>query len=214
MSASLSRKRAIALSYGTFLHPTPSSLLDPAHRLAGDIITQLWNNWGADPQGLRGDGEVDLYNVNIPIVHKLLSSGGVGITWSTMWRNSYGRLFAQQLPAAPSSDSKKQDTPAGGPDSPNVDLSPGSFEQTTSKTPETSSTSPLVFKFSPDIQDLVKPEIHSLPEGTDAWAVHNDLATVTPLRASFAEPPPEISMAFPGEAANPDSGVRHWKMRL
>lgn len=200
MSASLSKKRAIALSYATFLYPTPPSLFDPAHRLAGDIITQLWNNWGTDPQGLRGDGEVDLYNVNIPMVQKLLSSGGLGITWSTIWRNSYGRLFEQQVP---SSDAIKQDIPAEGPDS----LAAGSSGQTSS--PPVSS--PLVFKFSPDMRDLVKPKV--IPEGTDAWAVHNDLASVTPLRASFAEPPAEISMAFPGEAANSEV-ARHWKMRL
>jgi len=46
--------------------------------------------------GIR-DGEVDLYNVNIPMIEKLLSSDCLPVTWSTMWRNSYGRLFQQQL---------------------------------------------------------------------------------------------------------------------
>jgi len=212
MSASLSQKRAIAMSYGTFLYPTPVSLHDPAHRLAGAIITQLWNNWGADLEGIRGDGEVDLYNVNIPMVEKLLSTEGLGITWSTMWRNSYGRLFSQQRSASLST-ATNQEIPAERPDSPNINsLSLGDGRVTSSKAPLASS--PLVFNFSPDMQHLVKPQVSSLPENTDAWAVHNDLATVTPLRASFAEPPAGISMAFPGEVSNPETGVRHWKMRL
>lgn len=211
MSASLSRKRAIALSYGTFLYPTPVSLHGPAHRLAGVIITQLWNNWGEDPEGIRGDGTVDLYNVNIPMVEKLLSREGLGITWSTMWRNSYGRLFSQQRSAVPSA-ANNQVIPAVGPDSLDVNLSSGDVKETSSKVP--SASSPLVFKFAPDMQHLVKPQISSLPENTDAWAVHNDLATVTPLRASFAEPPAEISMAFPDETPGQETGVRHWRLRL
>jgi tubulin---tyrosine ligase len=211
MSASLSRKRAIALSYGTFLYPTPASLFHPAHRLAGAIITQLWNNWGPDPEGIRGDGEVDLYNVNIPMVTKLLSSEGIGITWSTMWRNSYGRLFSPQHPAI-QPPATNQEIPVGRPDSPNVDLSSGDAGKTSTKSSPV--PSPLLFKFSPDMQNLVKPSLSSLPTNTDAWAVHSDLATVTPLRASFAEPPPEISMTFPGEAASFETGVRHWKMKL
>ena len=218
MSASLSRKRAIALSYGTFLYPTPVSLYDPAHRLACNIITRLWNNWGADPQGLRGDGEVDLYNVNIPVIKKLLSDGGLGVTWSTMWRNSYGRLFSphNQRPAVPPDDIKQDiPVPAGGPDAYNLHIPPDSTRRTPStNSPPASSSTPLVFKFSPDMQDLVKPQVDALPAGTDTWAVHNDLATVTPLRASFAEPPADISMAFPGEASTVEAGVRYWKMKL
>ncbi|KAF8591830.1 sure-like protein [Ramaria rubella] len=185
MSAALSRKRAIALSYGTFIHPTPKSFHDPAHRLSGAIITQLWNKWGADPHGLRGDGEIDLYNVNVPMIDKLLSSDGIGVVWSTMWRNSYKRLFAQELKSSSDASTSNQDIPAAGPDAPEID--PGA--QTLSAPP--SASSPLIFKFSPDMQDLVRPNIATLPSGTDAWAVHNDLASVTPLRASFAEPPAE-----------------------
>lgn len=210
MSASLSRKRAIALSYGTFLHPTPVSLYDPAHRLAAAIINQLWNNWGADPEGIRGDGEVDLYNVNIPVVEKLLSSGSLGITWSTMWRNSYGRLFSQQRSAIPSV-ATYQETPSKGPESSIENLSSGAREAFSDAPPP---SLPLVFKFAPDMEHLVKPQINSLPETTDAWAVHNDLATVTPLRTTFAEPPAGISMAFPDEVPSQETGVRHWKMRL
>lgn len=46
----------------------------------------------------------------------------------------------------------------------------------------------LNFHFAPQMDALVNPKIDSLPFGTDAWAVHHDMASVTPLRTSFAEP--------------------------
>ena len=203
LSAALCRKRAIALSYGTFLYPTPTTIHDPAHRLACAILSRLWNNWGSDPGGIR-DGEVDLYNVNIPMVEKLLSSDGLRVTWSTMWRSSYGRLFQPQLGGT--SDHENPDVPAAGPDLLNAD-SPGNANVTLEPPP---ASARLVFKFSPDLHALVNPHIDSLPEGTDAWAVHSDMATVTPLRASFAEPPAESSMALSGETVGQGTGVRYW----
>ncbi|KAF8516183.1 sure-like protein [Hysterangium stoloniferum] len=192
MSAALARKRAIALSYGTFLYPTPTELHGPAHRLAALIITRLWNNWGTDPIGIRGDGEVDLYNVNIPMVQKLLSDDGVSVTWSTMWRNSYGRLFARHL--GDKENTPVSDVSAGGPDADPTKGDGGGNIRATGQA--------LVFKFSPDMQPLIRPNMDTLPEDTDTWAVHNDFASVTPLRAAFAEPPAEIGMAFQGETAD------------
>lgn len=69
MSGAISQTRSIAISYGTFHHPSPSKYTAPAHELAGRIIKRLWENWGTDKNGLRLN-EVDLYNVNIPMVGK------------------------------------------------------------------------------------------------------------------------------------------------
>lgn len=207
MSAALSRKRAIALSYGTFLHPTPKSLSHPAHQLSAKIISQLWYHWGTDPIGIRGDGEVDLYNVNIPMVYKLLSEEGVGVTWSTMWRNSYGRLFMRHRPG---DTAEHSEVPAAGPDADAASEDTG----TSKLDPSTKDDRPLIFRFSPDIMPLVRPSLDELPEGTDAWAVHSDLATVTPLRAAFAEPPADVSMAFSGETVDQTTKVKYWKLKL
>lgn len=49
----------------------------------------------------------------------------------------------------------------------------------------------LSFHFAPQMDALVNPPIDKLPFGTDAWAVHNNLVSVTPLRTSFAEPDDE-----------------------
>lgn len=45
----------------------------------------------------------------------------------------------------------------------------------------------LSFHFSPRMDGLVNPSPESLPHGSDAWAIHNAKASVTPLRAAFAE---------------------------
>ncbi|KAF9044713.1 sure-like protein, partial [Hymenopellis radicata] len=165
LSSSLSTVRSIAISYGTVLHPTPTTLFEPAHILGRDIIKHLWDNWGADAGGLR-DGEVDLYNVNIPLVEGLLSEKGLKIYWTTMWRKSYGRLFKQLEAEKPV---------AAGPDAPVI----------------AGNTSPsgLSFKWSPEMEGLINPAASSLPVGTDGWAIHMGSVSVTPLRASFAEPP-------------------------
>ncbi|KIJ29596.1 hypothetical protein M422DRAFT_268939, partial [Sphaerobolus stellatus SS14] len=152
LSAALSRKRAIALSYGTFIHPTPKTLHDPAHRLAIEIISKLWSNWGADPIGIHGDGEVDLFNVNIPVVEKLLSEEGMGMTCQRC-----GKLEEDEISAA-------------GPD---ADTASESEDQQEAEGSVAVKSAPLVFNFSPEMQALVKPTLDSLPEGTPPINAHN-----------------------------------------
>ncbi|KAK0456471.1 survival protein sure-like phosphatase/nucleotidase [Armillaria borealis] len=184
LSASLSQTRSIAISYGTVLHPTPITFFEPAHILGIRIIDHLWNNWGKDKGGLRED-EVDLYNVNIPLIQELLTEEGLKICWTTMWRKSYGRLF-KQLAAFDTS-------PAADPDAPAI--SDGGVDR----------TSGLQFKWSPEMEGLIRPLESSLPVGSDGWAIHKGWVSVTPLCASFAEPPhPEVQ----------DIEEKVWKMKL
>jgi tubulin---tyrosine ligase len=185
MSAALSRTRAIALSYGNFQYPPPPELIPPANRLSLRIIQALWNDWGRDEdtpglshfelehmdqekdrvqiqgqtRGMR-DGEVDLYAINIPIVSALLDDG-MKIVWTRLWRNAYSRLFKQEESASPTE----------------ATLNGQAAEQ-----------QPLVFTFSPDWKGLLTPTKDDLPYGTDAWGIHSDMATVTPLKATFGEP--------------------------
>ncbi|KAK0506101.1 survival protein sure-like phosphatase/nucleotidase [Armillaria luteobubalina] len=183
LSASLSQTRSIAISYGTVLHPTPITFFEPAHILGIRIIDHLWNNWGKDKGGLRED-EVDLYNVNIPLIQELLTEEGLKICWTTMWRKSYGRLF-KQLPAS--------DTTAAGPDAPAI------------SDDRVDHSSDLLFKWSPEMEGLIRPLESALPVGSDGWAIHKGWVSVTPLCASFAEPPhPEVQ----------DIEEKVWKMKL
>ena len=166
--------RSIALSYGTVKHPTPTDYFEPAHLLSSRIICHLWENWGLDEGGIR-NGEVDLYNVNIPMIEGLLSEEGLRIYWTRMWRNSYGRLFKPHVEADGMS-------PAG-PDS--LD----SNERGVLERPIEDSPPPgLTFKFAPDITELINPTLSTVPAGSDGWALAKGFVSVTPMRACFAEP--------------------------
>ncbi|KZT30403.1 sure-like protein [Neolentinus lepideus HHB14362 ss-1] len=187
LSSSLSHVRAIAVSYGTVQRPTPTSYFDPAHQLAGRIISHLWANWGKDEGGLR-NGEVDLYNVNIPMIEELLSEGGLEIHWTTIWRNTYGRLFAAHTPE--DAPALQRTGPSGGPDAP---IGQGAGEVSSGKSSDPSEVGKLVFKFQPDMHDLIFPSEDILPVGSDGWAMGKGHASITPLRASFAEPNLDIA---------------------
>ncbi|KAJ7932376.1 survival protein sure-like phosphatase/nucleotidase [Mycena leptocephala] len=194
LSASLSKTRSIAVSYGTVVHPNPPAYFEPAHVLACRIIRYLYENWGHDEGGLRA-GEVDLYNVNIPLIEDLLTDEGLKIIWTTMWRNSYGRLFKAVSNATP--EKAPQSTSAAGPDVPTADAP-------STETTSTSSGATLAFKFSPAMEGLIRPEESTLPVGSDGWAMFKGWASVTPLRSSFAEPPEDAR----------DISDRVWKMKL
>ena len=156
----MSKIRSIAISYGTVHHPTSQSYYDPAHRLGARIIKHLWDNWGQDEGGPR-QGEVDLYNVNIPMIEGLLNEPGLPICWTRIWRNSYGRLFKAHEERDPAA---KKTISAAGPDSPDEDPNgtrTGILDQQTSP----KDVGGLVFKFAPDMTDLISPS--SVPVGTD-----------------------------------------------
>ncbi|CAL1695893.1 unnamed protein product [Somion occarium] len=189
LSSSLSQVRSIALSYGTVLHPTPEELFEPAHLLSSRIVRHLWDNWGQDDGSLR-NGEVDLYNINIPMVHGLLGDEGLKIYWTNIWRNSYGRLFKAHAVTGPVV------CPAG----------PDSLD---SRNNGGTSQDPLTFKFAPDMKNLLDPA--SSPVGTDGWAVSHGHVSVTPLRASFAEPGVQGSIE---QATNTFEENGLWKQKL
>ncbi|OBZ78833.1 hypothetical protein A0H81_01156 [Grifola frondosa] len=174
LSSSLSQIRSIALSYGTVVHPTPASFHEPAHLLSAQIVSHLWEHWGADVGGLR-NGEVDLYNVNIPMIADLLSADGLKICWTRMWRNSYGRAYRR--PATPRRKTQsallaripRMRTPA-------VRLRVWGTGRRARRTSG-------IWCSRSD-----QPQLASLPVGSDGWAISKGWVSVTPIRASFAEP--------------------------
>ncbi|KAI0322706.1 sure-like protein [Amylostereum chailletii] len=196
LSSSLSRVRSIALSYGTVQRAPSPSLHAPAHTLSGRIIQRLWDEWGADEGGLRAE-EVDLYNVNIPMVDGLLAEDGLPVLWTRIWRNTYGRLFKEQSPEGQQTISGS----SAGPDAPETPGQKGKVADVPG--------GGLVFKFAPDMTGLIGRKLSSMPEGSDGWAIEKGWASVTPLRASFAEPPANELFTSSGEIQD-----RVWKMKL
>ena len=176
----MSKLRAIALSYGTVVHPTPTTYFQPAHALGCQIISHLWDNWGQDTAGLR-NGEVDLYSVNIPLIEDLLSEQGLDIYWTSMWKNSYGRLFKNIASHQQEPKDKGNVNPAGPDAATNATKTPSG--------PSQEEVGDLLFKWSPDMRGLIQPQENELPVGSDGWAIHKGSVSVTPLRACFAEPP-------------------------
>lgn len=177
MSSSLSKIRSVALSYGTMHHPTPKAYSDPAHKQGCRVINHLWNNWGEDECGLR-DGEVDLYSVNIPLVEQILGVDGLKVCWTSLFRNSYGQLFKNV---------------SGSIGHPIVTVGPDPLAgQTQTSDAEEGAIGSLLFKWSPKMDELISPLLDSLPVGSDTWALHKGLICVTPLRASFGEPPSHV----------------------
>ncbi len=207
LSSALSQTRSIALSYGTVHEPTPQVFSDPAHALSAKIIRYLWDNWGKDEDGLR-NGEIDLYSINIPMVQGLLSEDGLPIIWTRLRRNSYHRLFKACAPERAAEPESKHHSLAAGPDS--TETVPA---QTVSQEAG-SNVSPkrlggLLFEFSPDMKEFIHLPPSSLPEGSDSWAIEMGWVSVTPVRASFGEPPAEY--LFPPGGTTQD---RIWKIKL
>ncbi|TFY80117.1 hypothetical protein EWM64_g3891 [Hericium alpestre] len=205
LSSSLSGTRSIALSYGTVIHPTPSTWFEPAHSLSMRIVSHLWNNWGEDIGGLRND-EVDLYSVNIPMIERLLHEEGLQVCWTRMWRNTYGSLFKAHT--NPQRAALARTVSIGGPDADTASESPAPWLERSA--PQTNhADNHLVFKFSPEMKGLITPDDALLPEGSDGWAIMKGFVSVTPLRASFAEP-----LVLGGLAADEAIENRIWKMKL
>ncbi|TFY69784.1 hypothetical protein EVJ58_g226 [Rhodofomes roseus] len=167
-----------------------SELHAPAHVLATKILAYLLANWGADTDGgLRG-GEVDLYNVNVPMVTDLLSDAGLPICWTTIWRNAYGRLFkahrdgraaeeAAEVVSGAGPDSQAEGKKARGAGWRGGGKARGGGEAVV--------------------------QLSTLPVGSDGWAIRKGWASVTPIRASFAEPTSEPVT---------DIEEKIWKMKL
>ncbi|CAE6486189.1 unnamed protein product [Rhizoctonia solani] len=193
MSSALSQTRSIALSYATFEHASPPEHNAAADALAGRIIKQLWENWGTDKNGLRLN-EVDLYNVNIPMTEQLLKPGGVEVCWTTVWANSYAKLFKPQSEGGTNVSAAGPDAPPATASAP-VQSSIPSNDQlqlgqekghlTSNQTSISAKPQPpklaFAFAYSPDKRNSNSPAL----AGTDAWAINRNKSSVTPLRAGF-----------------------------
>jgi len=209
LSSALSKTRSIALSYGTVQaeKPTPQTLFGPAHVLSAKVIRYLWDNWGNDNAGSR-NGEIDFYSINIPMIEGLLNEGGLPIIWTRLWRNSYHRLFEVCSPERAAELERSSPSLEAGPDSA-VSVPKSTISQEAGDKISSDRLGGMLFEFSPDMKEFVDLPPSSLLEGSDSWAIEMGWVSVTPLRASFGEPPAED--VFPPGGTTQD---RIWKIKL
>jgi len=110
------------------------------------------------------------------MIQGLLSEEGLDVYWTYLWRNSYGRLF-KEIAYANATDTVTNVMAAG------LDATDEGNTSVLDK-PQN-----LLFKFSPDLSPIINPDPSNIPVGSDAWALLKGHACITPLRASFAQPP-------------------------
>lgn len=138
MSAALSGTRAIAVSYGIVSHPSPPEFVQPAHELSCRIIQSLYNQWGTTDESGLVRSDLELYSVNVPLVATILETGdnGMQVRWTTLWRNSYARLFRPVILSPESAGPVDDPTQTGG---------------------------TLAFQWAPSMTGLLTPDPTSLP---------------------------------------------------
>jgi len=132
------------------------------------------------------------------MIEGLLSEEGMEAVFTRAWRIGYGRLFR---PAVGSEETGRMR--GAGPDAP-----PASGAQTDPATGSEEPDKPLTFHFAPEMGPLIRPDVPSLPTGTDTWALHNGYASVTPLRAAFAEPDDEALTLERASGGDRGAGTR------
>lgn len=146
----------------------------------------------------------DVYNVNIPLIPEILEqdANAPKVAWTTLANRKYGRIFLPEGQSQPESQAEKDAERAGPAAVPlnSPDLTKGQGLRLPSQIPK-------AFAFKPDLSSLVSPEATSLEPGTDLWALHQGITSITPLRATFAEG--EISARI----ATVEGGVKGlWKL--
>ena len=136
-----------------------------------------------------------------------------------MWKNSYGSLFSPHKLDGPPVRGEGPNVRAGGPDA-QIDNGPNSVG-TEHERPDELHAKELIFKFSPgaDFRRLIEPDISTLEVGSDAWAIAQGWASVTPMCTSFDIPSLEsdsIPKLLIAEEKEGDrfNGVRVLKMKL
>lgn len=145
----------------------------------------------------------DVYNVNIPLTTDILDhdSSAPKVQWTTLSPRKYGRLFVPLEQAKPKNQAE-EDAEEAGPAAVPIH-SPPPRETPPSSIRSTSTA----FKFKPDIGALIAPDASTLVPGTDIWAIHHGIVSITPLRSSF-----EAAAIHTGIETEEGGGKGLWKL--
>ncbi|GAA6032834.1 hypothetical protein JCM8097_000819 [Rhodosporidiobolus ruineniae] len=202
LAASLSGKKAIAVSYGLMegYKPPPKEFVDAATTMTCKVIQQLYESgW---PEGQSKQDRVDVYSINVPLLPEIVSNPTV--QWTTMAQTSYGALFRSTTATQAAGEEKDEGGPAAVPEPKDEKAAQGKGKEDEAvMVKEEHFTTPLRFKFQPDLSALLSPDQADLVEGTDKATLHAGAISVTPIRAAFAEAKPPSGIAAEG---------RQWKI--
>ncbi|KAI5480873.1 tubulin-tyrosine ligase [Pseudohyphozyma bogoriensis] len=188
MAASLSGLPAIALSFGLMADykPPGDAIVAGAIEASCKVVKQLYElGWS--------EANVDLYNVNVPLLPTMLSEEGPKVEWTTMARTGYNRLFKSVAEKPAAGGTVDKGGPAAVPEDANV-----KHDEEDSKTcleiMEEHQTAPLKFIFKPDLESLLSRKIAAETAGCDTHALNSGAISVTPIRAGFesASPPSHV----------------------
>ncbi|KAJ4309004.1 putative tubulin--tyrosine ligase pby1 [Fusarium piperis] len=174
--AALERK-AIAVSFER-RSPRADEVVAEATRLSIRIIQKLLDEW---------DDEVAVYNVNIPLLagvetKEVYWTEILDVSWSS---GREGSAYRERLPDEIPADACGQAAlanEAAHRDAPMSMLSP--CQSPTSTRGGEEGAKPRIFYWDPTHGKGLWKDVHK--EGSDAWAIHNGYACITPLKANYS----------------------------
>ncbi|KAH6616978.1 survival protein sure-like phosphatase/nucleotidase, partial [Chaetomium tenue] len=177
LEAAVCKHRAVALSYAFFSRNHDTSIIEKATRQGVRVIEALVREW-------PGDGSVDLYSVNVPLLEGLEEGK---VLYTPMLQNYWGAgsCFtevggsvdgeAEEEERIREGEGKVEEEDGGD------DAGEGSSACHTHKH----------FKWSPRFTDVYQ-SVEEAPPGNDGWAVKEGHTSVTPLKANFYQPATQL----------------------
>ncbi|KAK0628880.1 survival protein sure-like phosphatase/nucleotidase [Bombardia bombarda] len=191
LEAAVCRRRAIALSYAFFTRNHDPVIIAAASRQSVRVIEALARQW-------PGDGSVDLYSVNVPLLEGL--EGGK-VLYTGMLQNYWGdgSCFTE-VDGSVDGGVEDEERIREGEGRPGEDKEGGGREGLHTH---------KHFKWSPRFTDVYR-SVEEAPPGNDGWVVKEGHTSVTPLKANFWHTATQLHgtelqlppMALPNRSAN------------
>jgi tubulin---tyrosine ligase len=194
LEAAICKRKAIALSFAFFTRNHDPVIIEGACRHSVRVLEALYKQW-------PGDGSVDLYSVNVPLVEGVESHKTL---WTGMLQNYWqdGSCFQEVDVAVGDEDEEEERIRAG------EEAGPEPENQQEQK--KTAGHKHMHFRWAPKFTDVYK-SVEEAPPGNDGWAVKEGYTrfviltaqrltiprlliccSVTPLKANFWHPATEL----------------------
>ncbi|KAK3945569.1 tubulin-tyrosine ligase [Diplogelasinospora grovesii] len=180
LEAAVCKRRAIALSYAFFTRNHDRDIIAAASRQSVRVIEALWKAW-------PGDGSVDLYSVNVPLLENLEHGKAL---YANMLQNYWGpgSCFTE---IEGSTDGEEEEERIREEGETAAAAAAGGNGESEGGNGKGGCHQHKHFKWSPRFTDVYK-SVDDAPPGNDGWAVQHGHTSVTPLKANFWHPNTEM----------------------